>query len=473
MKRSSRSGLAFLATVSLFTLAACGIRVPRQEVIGALGARQASGSVAAGQAGDAGSFASGDTGAGTAGGAIGSAGGSSAAGGTSASGRAGAAAGPASKSGAANSTGGGARAANLSPVVIGNVGEYSGAVGASVGSGARMVQVVARWINAHGGLNGHPVKMLSADDGSDPSRYLTLAKDMVENQHAIAFIGNMMPLSAAGAEPYLRDKGVPVIGGDGAHSVWCSSPIMFLPGPCLKTTSIAGAAFAVSQQKPKLAVFYCAEAEPCHAFQEALNSPDAAKTGAQTVYTAQTSLAQPDFTSECLQAKNKGAQAIELGMDAASISRVARSCAQQGYHPLYLTTSVALTSTLNQDPNNEGVGATTPSFPWVANDLPGEREYNAAIQQYDPGLAVSTATSMDWLSGMVLMEAAKNLPANPTAQDILNGLWSIKGNDFGGLATPTTFTKGQPSPGWPCAFLIQNQGGKWVAPRGSKPLCLS
>jgi ABC-type branched-subunit amino acid transport system substrate-binding protein len=53
--------------------------------------------------------------------------------------------------------------------------------------------------------------VLVADDGGDPSTYAAEIKDMVENQHVVAFVGNGAVLSAAGGRSYHRASGVPVL----------------------------------------------------------------------------------------------------------------------------------------------------------------------------------------------------------------------------------------------------------------------
>ena len=46
------------------------------------------------------------------------------------------------------------------------------------------------------------------------------------------------------------------------------------------------------------------------------------------------SLTQPNFTAECLAARNAGLTFLMLGMDTNSERRVISSCAQQGYNPI-------------------------------------------------------------------------------------------------------------------------------------------
>ena len=390
-------------------------------------------------------------------------------------------AGPGAGNGPVSGTsGGGAASTTLgcvgpgtnTPVAIGNIGEYSGVVGASLGSGRPMAQVVIKWINAHCGLNGHPVTFFQADDASDPARYLTEAQNMVESNHVIAFFGQDVPISAPGADSYLTQAGIPVIGGDGAHALWCQSTDMFFPGACLDTISVAAVDYAVKIGKPKVGLLYCGEADPCRVIRNAILSQRAAKTGFQLVYSAQVSLVQPDYTAECLQAQSHGAQALVITTDSNSTERLTRACAQQGYHPQYLTLGPGVAGYIVSDPDTNGIFVPTPHFPFMANDLPGEQAYHQAIHEYDPGLVEADTTAEIWLDGLILSRATSSLSSNPSAQEVLNGLWAIKNETFGGLSTPVTFAKGQPSPNSNCYYIFQNQNGRWVAPIASRTDCL-
>jgi hypothetical protein len=73
----------------------------------------------------------------------------------------------------------------------------------------------------------------------------------------------------------------------------------------------------------------------------------------------------------------------------------------------------------------------------------------------------------------MLMYASRNLGDNPTAADIMKGMWTIKNNTFDGLLPdPLTFTEGQNSPDHPCYFVIQIKKGGYTTPLGTKPQCL-
>lgn len=358
-------------------------------------------------------------------------------------------------------------------VVIGHVGEYSGIVGSSSRGGDTIARVGAAWINAQGGLNGHPVKLLVGDSGSDPNRYLSLVKEMVESGGAIAFFGNVDPLTAPAAETYLREKRVPMLSGAGSHSLWCDSPIRFFPGACARRWGLFSAKAAALEGKPKLGVFVCREAEVCRLINQAFSQPDLTKTGAQVVYTAEVSLAQPSFTSECLQAQSRGVQALVVLAEANTVIRAARDCVQQGFQPQFHVLDGTLTDSLRTDPKLDGLTSMQPQFPWVADDTPGAQRYRQALQRYAPDTLESSSGALAWVGAMMLHKAGADLPAvKPTSADILNGLWSLKDETFDGLTVPVTFGQGRPSPDPNCMFLLKAQGGKFVAPMGSKPVCL-
>ena len=75
-------------------------------------------------------------------------------------------------------------------LVIGSVGTLSGPVGAAVGQVTTGVQVWVRFINERGGVRGHRVRLVTADDGGDPARHRAIVQDLVENRHVIALVGN-------------------------------------------------------------------------------------------------------------------------------------------------------------------------------------------------------------------------------------------------------------------------------------------
>ena len=76
------------------------------------------------------------------------------------------------------------------------------------------------------------------------------------------------------------------------------------------------------------------------------------------------------------------------------------------------------------------------NFPWTDSDTPAQAAYQLAMKTYAPGLAGSASTAAEWASGMLATAADQFLGSAPTSAQFLQGLWSIKNNDLGGLAPP-------------------------------------
>lgn len=357
------------------------------------------------------------------------------------------------------------------PIRIGNIGAYSGVLGAIFSAGQPTAQAFAQWVNARGGLNGHPIEVITADDGGDPARHLSLAKNMVENQGVVAFMGNLSPFSAGGASGYLESKKVPVIGGEVINAAWTTSPMYFPQSTAIEYIERGLPRLGVAAGNKKFSIFYCGESTICTEGNAVL-ADEIPKAGGELVYSAQVSLAQPDFTAECLQARNKGATAIIVGGDGNTLSRAANSCAQQGYRPQWITLSLAIVDSIAGNPNLEGAAGTVGTFPWVATDTPAAKDFRTAMGQLSPNTELSAAASAVWASGLLLQRAGRALPEGKVSStDLLEGLWSIKDDNLGGAAPPLTFTRDRPAAPSKCYFTMALKGGKWVAPTGSQVQC--
>jgi branched-chain amino acid transport system substrate-binding protein len=337
-----------------------------------------------------------------------------------------------------------------------------------------MAQVVARYVNEHGGLSGHPMQVVTGDAGGDPARALSIVRDMVENKGVVALMGNLWVFSGHGPRQYLEEHKIPVIGGDGTLKVWDESPMYFSSGSPYPAMALGALKGLADLGHKKQAIVYCVEAEQCGVWRN-IAKAHAAEQGVEIVYEAQVSLAQPDFTAECIQAQRNGATGIQSAIDGPSIARLARSCAQQGYKPQYMGISLAIIDSISKEPALEGLFAPQGNFPFTSSSTPYEAEYQETRQKLAPSLANSPAVATVWAAGALLREVVKGAPlpaGKVTSADLLKGLYTIKGNNLNGLSgVPLTFVEGKKVL-TNCFFYIKLTGGKWTAPYGSTTKCV-
>lgn len=490
-RQGSLVTMAIGSAVLLVGLTGCGNRLPHSDVVAAEQGPVSKLLIGVGSGGE--SSANGTTGA-SGNGALGGSSGTAAAGGLPGSGAGGSAGvgrgGGSTGSGASSagatgggsaggtsaggpSSGGGAGVPSGSTIVLGNVGTYSGVIGASTQSVQPMLQVWAKWINTHGGLSGHPVKVISADDGANPSTNLSLTEQMVQQDHVVAFLDDIEPLTATANLNYLRQQGIPEVGGDMVSTTWNQSPIMFPQGTAINDLAHNGVRAARLSGLTKFGLLYCVETPDCtNAYQQIGPGGGAQAAGLDLVYSAQISLAQPDFTEECQQAQAHGVQILALGADADSLERLANSCNGLGYHPQYFAFSLEVVDGLKSDRLLNGTIAPVEDFPWFQSNNASEAAYLQAVQTYDPALQTSAGTSQMWTAGALLGQAISNVGGLPlTSANLIKGLDAIKNNSLGGLAPPLTFAAGQPAPAAPCYFVVQIKNGAWTTPKGSAPVC--
>lgn len=83
---------------------------------------------------------------------------------------------------------GSGKAATGSPIKVGAIVTQSGGVDFS--SAANGAKAYFDCLNANGGINGKPVKYISADDGNDPQKSGAAAARLVQDEGVVAMVGN-------------------------------------------------------------------------------------------------------------------------------------------------------------------------------------------------------------------------------------------------------------------------------------------
>jgi branched-chain amino acid transport system substrate-binding protein len=116
------------------------------------------------------------------------------------------------------------------------------------------IQLAEAHINASGGINGRPFRVVIEDTVNDPKTALTAAKKLIAKDHVIAALMSSYPEYQTGGMEFQRNK-VPVI------AIWDSSPELdqmgdwiFGIGPWVPSSGEVSAEFAASQITGKRAV---------------------------------------------------------------------------------------------------------------------------------------------------------------------------------------------------------------------------
>jgi branched-chain amino acid transport system substrate-binding protein len=369
-------------------------------------------------------------------------------------------------------TSGGANTAiapTRSTLTFGNIATYSGLLGA-IGVGNKYA--LAAWVsmqNVRGGLDGHPIKLIIGDDRADPITGLTIEKRMVENDHILAFVGNINVFGFEQYADYATSKGVPFIGGDAVNPRWFTDPNAFPSSGPLSNQIEAGLQYFVNQGSTRLAIAYCLEvAKMCTYLNEhAMKAP----VGKYVIVDEQVSLAAPSYTSQCLRMQAAKADVAYLMMDTAGAARFVQNCATQGYRPKVVVLGLDATAAFPGVEVMQGSYVPGATVPLSETQIPAVAEYRAAMAKYAPGIDDSGTAGLGWVGGLLLGRAGAHLPDKPTAADLKANLWKIKNDNLGGFSVPLTFPTDKPAVPSTCVFIWGVKDHKFFAPQGPKAVC--
>jgi branched-chain amino acid transport system substrate-binding protein len=355
------------------------------------------------------------------------------------------------------------------PIVMCSFGNSSGVLGAVTGPAPVANKAWESYINAKGGLAGHPVRMIIADTGGAAANAQAIAQKCVEQEHAVAFFNEYSFGELDGAIPYLKAKGIPVLGSIGGAVSSDHSIMVFNPMNGADIGQAWGFVNTIAAQtdKKKLGILYCQEASTC-AQQVSTFSKLLPYKGLNIVYKAQVSLVQPDYTAQLLQAKNAGAEVMVVLMDSASVGRIARNAAQQNWSPILAGTyNLGIQATLDQGPILNGLllASRTPAY----STSPLLAAYRDSMAKYQPGKVTGDVGAGAFVVGALLEKYADKFFAKKTvaSSDFLDLLYSLKDEKLGGLLPGITFAKSDDRTQTNrCISPVELQNGKFVQKGG-------
>jgi branched-chain amino acid transport system substrate-binding protein len=359
---------------------------------------------------------------------------------------------------------------------LGMICSCSGPQQSSLGDNGSAMQAWAKWVDATGGINGYPVRVIVKDDGENPATSLDYAKELVTGDHIMAIVGDSSLVDAAWAN-YIAGTGVPVVGGVSQEAPFLTNPDFFASGAQISPE--AGViALARAAGKTHIGVYYCAESPIC---AQALPPAETAARLLGIRFTAGAiSGTEPSYAAPCLTAKDAGVDAVWVADNAPVVQRFVAACATQSYDPLEVGELGSATTAWLADRQLGAMELTANNADTYDPVLPALGSFRAALRRYAPGLLTSSSvvqepnTLFAWVGGLLFEAAAKaaHLTPGSSPAQVKEGLYALRGETLGGLAPPLTFTPGRPA-FVPCYFTDELKGGAFVPLNGGKPSCLS
>ena len=382
---------------------------------------------------------------------------------TGAAGSGGSAASPAPRAGAV--PGAAVAGGPKSEILLGSFGAASGILGAVTGTVPPAIRAWAAYVNAKGGIAGHPVRVILADDAGDPARTQAIVRQMVEQNKVVALFSHYS-FTVTGIEKYLESKGVPLIGGTGGDIAEDHSKVIYQPLMGAHDGGDWGFLLAVAAQtdKKKIAVLYCREVAQC-ATKIADMKTKLPYNGLDIVYETQISLAQPDYTAEMIQAQRAGAEVVMTMVDSATLGRLAQSAHRQSYNPLFsgpwnLDIDPTLAS-VSKELDGQFLG---PARTAMYQTSPKLADYREAMARYQPNQPLGGLGASVFVFGKLLEKIAPSFGATVTGDQIISALNGLRGEKLDGFLPGITFPNSDDRTKVnQCVIPYTLRGGKFVA----------
>lgn len=361
-------------------------------------------------------------------------------------------------------------AAAKSTIKIGSFGTQSGPIGLILANAVAAVRAWVADVNSRGGLAGHPVQLVLADDGGDPGKALAITRRMVEEEKVLALFDLFGAATMHTAVPYVEQQRVPVIGSV-PHPAIEYSPVFFAPEATnIEINRAHLTALRAMSRLTKVSLLTCREADACPKALKDIKEY-APKVGFQVVHEAQVSLAQPDYTAEVLAARNAGAEAVVLVLDVQSVVRFLRSAQRQEWHPAVLGGPAVYEQAFLESAGDlaDGTMLFASTLPYSIS--PRMAPYREAVSRWVPGGKLGDFGAAMWLGGRLFERIAPALGEPPTRQQIFDALQALRGETLGGLTPPLEFPATRTETTNRCVVPVRVENGRYVAPAGDTFVC--
>lgn len=317
----------------------------------------------------------------------------------------------------------------------------------------------AKWVNANGGIGGHPVTVIVEDSKNDPGTAQSVVQDLVQNQHVVAIMIDDTTAEASIA-PYVAAHHIPMIGGFGVSpATWSTLPNWFTMSTTVPTFIYMGAAAAAATGSTSFGAATCTDTATCAAVGPLYKTSSKAE-GLKFAGVVGMPDAAASYTAQCLTLIQAGANSIVLSIPPDTASFVVNDCTQQGYKGSYVLSG----STFNQSEFTSDKGTTfvggLNAFPWWSS-APPVRQFRDVMAQYAPSLDYrDAATTVTWTTLELFRKALGNPTGDVTPASVIKAYDALHGETLDGLLPqPLTFTAGKPAPPVNCFWLYKYTGG--------------
>jgi branched-chain amino acid transport system substrate-binding protein len=324
-------------------------------------------------------------------------------------------------------TSGGA-AANGSPITIGGVFPIASSVLSEPDRRGGFTAAIDD-LNAHGGIDGHPLKLDFCDTQFAANQEIACMRKMVSDKVTAVLNPNIIQDQSGKGYLFTSDAKIPVIGGEGLTPVEFKTAGVFPIGSGIPGWATGQVAQVIKAGAKKIAIF--GDNSPGAQFilsfaQSALKS--AGITPVRAVQVDPT--ADPTFAQGAAKVIEGGVDAVIYDSAPNYVPKAVAALRQAGYTGIVSTISGVLNPALITAMGAQANGLLVSSQLALPTDTSNSavQQFNADMKQYAPGVTVDETGESAWAAVMLFDAVAKNISGGVTSQSVMAA--------FNDLSTP-------------------------------------
>jgi branched-chain amino acid transport system substrate-binding protein len=290
--------------------------------------------------------------------------------------------------------------------------------------------------NQKGGVHGRKLRLISVDDGYEPSKSIAATRKLIEEDKVFALIGAVGTPTAVATQPLAAAAKMPFIGAfTGAG---------FLRNAKLDNVVNIRASYDAETEAwvkhltedlriSKIAIFYQDDAygrAGLSGFKKAMDKRNM-QIVAEGTYERNTTA----IKTALLTVRKAAPEAVVMVgayKPSAEFIKLARKIE---FNPVFVNISFVGASALAKELGSEGAGVIVSQvvpFPWDAS-LKVVADYHAAIKAKDPKAQPEFVSLEGYLVGRLTIAALEKTGPNPTREGLLQTIKATGKFDFGGL----------------------------------------
>jgi branched-chain amino acid transport system substrate-binding protein len=344
-----------------------------------------------------------------------------------------------SSSGTSLPSGSGASQSHLtgSPVKVLTFATLSGSLPTNPAMSEAAV-LYGKWINDHGGINGHPLQVIVCDEKGSPTAGAACAREAVQDK-VVAVVGSSS-YSGDAIDPILQRAGIAILGNCCPNTPSdLTNPDSFPVGNGV-TFGPSLVARAVQDGHKKISFVVQDGAQPFAQIAQKALETLGQRVHSMVVIPA----AIQDYSTQVAQATRGGTDAIIFFASEGPIMAFMGPLAQSGSHPQLYGPSGALTPAISKDYGSLTNGAVL-SDSYADLSSPAFSSFRAAIADTSYG-----APSLDyngfaglgtWAAYSAFTQIAKKVPGTLDASSFLKACNEASTVSTGGMTPVLDFTK--------------------------------